>query len=284
MPRVILIGERKAKIKDYLQQGGSMIVIPSEDMNSRNVNSLLSGYGFSYGNKLVVSQEITDINYAHPLFVNVFKDRIENFQYPNVKEYYTLNGNASNILSYANAAPFLANKENVFVFTASIEYANSNFKSSPLIVPSVYAIALQSRKLAALYYNMGRDNSIDIPELMQQDRIISIQKEGEEFIPMQQSIGKKTRLWFSEYPKAPGTYELKNTKQNRSLSFNYSRDESNLSYLEIESMQGVTIRRSISELFNEFENDNAVTSLWKWFAILALLFILTEVIIQKVLT
>ncbi len=274
----------EASIKDYLQQGGSMMVIPSKDMNSRDFNSLLSGYGFSYGTKLAVPQEITDINYAHPLFVNVFKDRIENFQYPNVKEYYTLNGNASNILSYANAAPFLANKENVYVFTASLEYGNSNFKSSPLIVPSVYAIALQSRKLAALYYNMGSDNSIDIPELMQQDRIISIQKEGEEFIPMQQSIGQKTRLWFSEYPKVPGTYELKNTQQNRSLSFNYSRDESNLSYLEIESMEGVTIRRSISELFNEFENDNAVTSLWKWFAILALLFILTEVIIQKVLT
>jgi hypothetical protein len=49
-------------------------------------------------------------------------------------------------------------------------------------------------------------------------------------------------------------------------------------------MEGVTARSSVSELFKEFENDNAVTSLWKWFAILALLFILTEVIIQKVLT
>jgi hypothetical protein len=131
---------------------------------------------------------------------------------------------------------------------------------------------------------MGSDNSIDIPELMQQDRIISVQKGGEQFIPMQQAIGQKTRLWFSEYPKEPGTYELENTQLNRSLSFNYSRDESTLTYLEIESMAGVTIRSSVSELFNEIENDNAVTSLWKWFAILALLFILTEVIIQKVLT
>ncbi len=271
-------------IKDFLQQGGSMLLIPSDDMNTRDFNSLLSGYGLSYGIKLAVPQEITGINYAHPLFVDVFKDRIENFQYPNVKEYYTLNGNASNILSYANAAPFLASKGDVYLFTASLSYTNSNFKSSPLVVPSVYAIALQSRKLAALYYNMGSDNSIDIPELMQQDRIISIQKAGEEFIPMQQSIGQKTRLWFSEYPKVPGTYDLKNTLQNRSLSFNYSRDESSLSYLELESMPGVNIRSSVSELFNEFENDNAVTSLWKWFAILALLFILTEVIIQKVLT
>lgn len=274
----------EASIKDFLQQGGSMVVIPSMDMNTRDFNSLLSTYGLSYGIKLVVPQEITGINYAHPLFANVFKDRIQNFQYPNVKEYYTLNGNASNILSHANAAPFLASKGDVYLFTASLAYNNSNFKSSPLVVPSVYAIALQSRKLAALYYNMGSDNSIDIPELMQQDRIISVQKEGNEFIPMQQSIGQKTRLWFSEFPKEPGTYELKNIQQNRSLSFNYSREESNLTYLEIESMEGVTIRKSVSELFAEFENDNAVTSLWKWFAILALLFILTEVIIQKVLT
>jgi len=271
-------------IKDYLQRGGSIMVIPSEDMNSRDFNSLLSGYGFSYGSKLAVPQEITGINYSHPLFVNVFKDRIDNFQYPNIKQYYTLNGNASNILSYDNGAPFMASKEDVYVFTASLEFANSNFKSSPLVVPSVYAVALRSRKVAALYYNMGIDNNIDIPELMEQDRIISVQKEGEQFIPMQQSVGLKTRLWFSEYPKVPGTYELKNTQQKRSLSFNYSREESNLSYLEIEAIEGVTIRSSVSEIFNEFENDNAVTSLWKWFAILALLFILTEVIIQKVLT
>ena len=274
----------ETSIKDYLQQGGSMLLIPSDAMNTRDFNSLLSGYGLSYGIKLAVPQEITGINYAHPLFVNVFNDRIENFQYPNVKEYYTLNGNASNILSYANAAPFLASKGDVYLFTASLKYTNSNFKNSPLVVPSIYAIALQSRKLAALYYNMGSDNSIDIPELMQQDRIISIEKEGEEFIPMQQSIGQKTRLLFTEYPKVPGTYDLKNTVQSRSLSFNYSRDESNLNYLDIESMPGVNIRSSVSDLFNEFENDNAVTSLWKWFAILALLFILTEVIIQKVLT
>ncbi|NNJ88125.1 MAG: hypothetical protein HKP53_01875 [Eudoraea sp.] len=271
-------------IKDYLQLGGSMLVIPSRDMIGRDFNSLLSGYGFSYGAKVEVPQEITGINYAHPLFVNVFKDRIENFQYPNVTRYYTLNGNASEILSYANGAPFMASKEDVYVFTASLNIANSNFKSSPLVVPSIYATALQSRKLAALYYSMGRENSIDIPELMQQDKIISVQKEGEQFIPMQRSVGQKTRLWFSEYPKEPGTYELNNTEQQRSLSFNYSRDESNLSYLGLEAMEGVTISSSASELFNEFENANAVTSLWKWFAILALLFILTEVIIQKVLT
>jgi hypothetical protein len=172
----------------------------------------------------------------------------------------------------------------VYVFTASLDYANSNFKSSPLIVPSVYAIALQSRKLASLYYPLGSSNSIDIPELMQQDRIISVQKEGEEFIPMQQAIGQKTRLWFSEYPKAPGNYELKNTQRRRILSVNYPRVESTLSYLDLEAIPGANISSSVSELFDDFENDNAVTSLWKWFAILALLLILTEVIIQKVLT
>ncbi len=273
----------QASIKEYLQQGGSMIVIPSQEMNVRDFNKILSGTGFSYGTRLAVPQQITGINYEHPLFVNVFKDRIDNFQYPDVKQYYKVNGNTSDILSYANGAPFLASRGDVYVFSASLEYVNSNFKSSPLVVPSVYAIALQSRKLASLYYTMENENSVDIPELMQQDRIISVQKDGEEFIPRQQSIGQKTRLWFSEYPKEPGTYELKNTQQNMSLSFNYARKESDLSYLEVESMEGATIKSSVSELFNEIENDNAVTNLWKWFAILALLFILTEVIIQKVL-
>ncbi len=270
-------------LNDYLLQGGTMILIPSKDMILRDFNSLLVPYGISYGPALAIPQEITGIEYAHPLFTNVFEDRIKNFQYPSVQSAYTLSGNAAHVLSFASEAPFLASKDNMYVFTASLSKENSDFKNSPLIVPSLYTIGLQSRKLAALYYNMGSVNSIDIPEIMQQDRIVSVEKGDDEFIPQQQSIGQKTRLWFSEYPKEAGTYHLKNVQQQRSLSFNYPRDESRLSFLELSSIEGTMIRSSISEVFNEFENDNAVTSLWKWFAILALLFILTEVIIQKVL-
>jgi hypothetical protein len=40
---------------------------------------------------------------------------------------------------------------------------------------------------------------------------------------------------------------------------------------------------SIPALFTDFKKADGVTSLWKWFAILAVLFLMAEVIIQKTL-
>ncbi|NNK12210.1 MAG: hypothetical protein HKP08_12770 [Flavobacteriaceae bacterium] len=271
-------------LKDFITQGGSLVLIPSMEMVNADFNLLLSSFGISYGAKIDTPVEINEINYTHPLYSEVFEERADNFEYPKVQEHYRINGRMSSILKYSNEQPFLASKEKLYVFTASLNPGNTNFTSSPLIVPTLYAMALRSRSLPQLYYQLGRNSSVDIAEVPEEDRILSLKKEELEFIPRQQLSGEKTRLWFEESPTEPGVYSLENSKINRSFSFNYKRDESELSYLNLGKLQATARENnSISGFFGEFENMRAVNSLWKWFVILALLFILAEVIIQKAL-
>ncbi|MEZ2414161.1 BatA domain-containing protein [Muriicola sp. E247] len=274
----------RESLREFIIQGGSLVLIPSVNMNISEFNLLLNSYGISFGSKNETPVEITGINYTHPLYSDVFEERVDNFDYPKVQEHYRLNGRWSGILRYANEQPFLAGRDNVYVFTASLDPGNSNFTSSPLIVPTLYAMAVRSRNLPELYYPLGANSSVDISEVLEEDRILSLEKEGLEFIPRQQLIGEKTRLWFDEIPTEPGIYALENAQIERSFSFNHKRTESQLDYLNNESFGAAAkINSSISGIFQEIENMRAVTSLWKWFVILALLFILLEVIIQKAL-
>ncbi len=272
------------RLKEYIDQGGSLVMIPSTEMNTADFNRLLTPYGMSLSKLISTPLEITGINYEHPLFSDVFRGIVRNFQYPSVQQYFTLGGRADNILSLSNEAPFLAGRGKIYVFTTSLDPVNTNFTISPLIVPTLYAMAMRSRNLPSPYYLLGTDSSEDVPVQLGEDRILSLKKGEQEFIPRQQAIGRNTRLWFSGAPQEAGTYSLENAPVMRSFSFNYPRAESDLSYLDLDELgNSATVADSISEVFSQFEIDSRVTGLWKWFVILAVLFILAEIIIQKIM-
>jgi hypothetical protein len=270
-------------IKLFLEKGGSLVIIPAMDMEVSDFNALLATYNLSYTGKVTMAHDITNINVGNPLFKDVFEKKVSNFNYPGVNSFYPLNSIGSDILNFENGAPFLTGKQGLYVFSAPLNKTNSTFVNSPLVVPTLFSMAMKSRQLPALYYIIGNENNVDIPQVLGPDEIISVKKDAYAFIPLQQVIGEKTRLRFQEDPKASGNYHLQNTSPARTLSFNYSRDESHLRYLNLELLGKNSTISSIPALFTDFKKADGVTSLWKWFAILAVLFLMAEVIIQKTL-
>jgi len=270
-------------IKLFIEKGGSLVVIPAMDMEVSAFNALLANYNVSYSAKVTMPHDITTINVENPLFKDVFEKKVSNFNYPGVNSFYPLNSSGSDILNFENGAPFLTGKKGLYIFSAPLNESNSTFINSPLVVPTLFSMAMKSRQLPALYYIIGNETNVDIPQVLGPDEIISVRKDSYAFIPLQQVIGEKTRLRFQEDPKAAGNYNLQHTNPARTLSFNYSRNESDLRYLDLELLGENRKLSSIPALFADFEKADGVTSLWKWFAILAVLFLMAEVIIQKTL-
>jgi len=228
-------------------------------------------------------RNITTISFAHPLYQNVFEKQVTNFQFPMVSQFYRIRTRASAILSYQDNTPFLVGTENMFLFTAPLDSANSNFKNSPLVVPTFYSMASNSLKLPQLYHPLGQTTTIDVPVAISNDNILKVSMENYEFIPQQQYFTNKTSIIFGENPTEDGIYTIgdgKNFHQN--ISFNHPRAESDLTYLKIDDLEAVSDNHTISGLFGQIEKGNRVTELWKWFVILALLFMLAELFIQKV--
>jgi predicted DNA binding CopG/RHH family protein len=268
----------------FTQQGGTLIVIPNDDITITNYNTLLNNFGVRLNQKITTSQEITHINFDHPIYSNVFDQKVNNFQYPEVKTYYSLDAKQSPLLSYASNEPFLLGKRGFYFFTSPLSSELSNFKNSPLIVPTLYNMGVESLKQQELYYTVGKNNSVTIAVEGINDAVLKISNATNEYIPQQQSLNNKIVLNFNEVPSEDGLFTVKNKEINfKHLGFNYPRTESNLTYLNLENSKDIYTPTSISDLFDTLEKDDSKNELWKWFVILALLFGLIEIGIQKYL-
>ncbi|WP_425237285.1 BatA domain-containing protein [Ulvibacterium sp.] len=267
----------------FTDNGGWLAIIPAADMDVASYNALSSNYfSTNYGQKINLTRNITTIAFSHPLYQNVFEKDATNFQYPQVSSFHKINTFAPTVLSFEDNTPFLLGSNGTYFFTTSISSENSNFKNSPLIVPTLYNMGSNSLKLPELYMWMDGRIQVDVSTALQKDEILKVAKDNYEFIPLQKSSANKVSLTFQENPDTDGIYRIhKNGETLKTISFNYPRAESELNYLDVNVLSESSNASSISSFFDAMEKDSSVKELWKWFVILALLFLLVEILIQK---
>lgn len=270
-------------LKSFSDNGGSILIIPNPEVDVNSYNNQLLTLGFG-SISTVNSQEkkISNIVFSHPLFKDVFEKEVTNFQYPKVSSFYTISTNATPAIRFEDNQPFLLQKNKTYLFTSAINKENSNFQNSPLIVPTIYNMALQSLPLPHLYYTIGEQNSVAVPVKLGQNEILKIKDSISQFIPLQQTKANYVLITTTEEPTNAGNYQI--VKENESLeniSYNYSRSESELLYLNPDEWNAVNVYNSIDNLFESITEANSINSFWKWFAIFALLFLLFEMLILK---
>jgi hypothetical protein len=270
-------------LRSFTEGGGSLAVVPSEEIAMDSYNLLVSNYfSTSFVQKIDTERAIANISFSHPLYRNVFEKNVTNFQFPNVSHYFRINTTAPTALSFQDNAPFLIGGNGIFIFTASIAARNSNFRNSPLIVPTFYNMGSNSLRLPPLYGVLGNVSSIDVPVSLPDDTILKVSKGDYEFIPQQQALSNKVSLTFDKNLKQDGQYTIsEDGKPLQSISFNYDRKESELNYMNLDRINATSKAASITSLFDTLKKDNRITALWKWFVILALLFLTLEILIQK---
>ena len=275
----------QTSLKSFRSNGGSLVIIPSNEVDLGSYNQLLTGVSnTTFIQQVNYERSITGIDFSSGLYQGVFEKAVDNFQYPMVKNFNRVKTTAPSILSYQDQAPFLVGSNGVYIFTASITNGNSNFKSSPLIVPTFYVMGVKSLQLPEPYALIGTSKTIDVPVELAKDDILKLTGVDFEFIPRQQSFSNKVSLNFIENPSEAGIFAISDRQRvYRNVSFNFPRTESDLSYLDLEAIDSEHRPASISNLFDGLQKARAITELWKWFVILALVFLLVEILIQKFL-
>lgn len=270
-------------LKAFVKQGGYVVIIPASNSQINTYNEFLGFYGIQILTAITSEKRVTQINYAHPIYKNVFEKQESNFQYPKVTSYFPTNAaNSSVALSFEDGKPFLLTQNQLAVFTAALNTENSNFSQYDLIVPTFYNLARQSLQKAQLYYTIGTENKFDIPVNLEQDGVLSLANSDGNMIPMQQYFNDKVTITTTDIPDAAGVYRIENkTTAIANVSYNYSRTESNLSYQDLSQLTGADVSNSVSGIFETIKSDTKINALWKWFIIFALAFIIIEMLILK---
>ncbi len=279
-------------ILNFSNKGGSVVIIPNENSEIISYNSFLKNFADSkIESKILDTLKITTINYEHPLFKNVFQNKVSNFQYPNTQSHYSISSkNSSKIVSFENNLPFIsqikASKNAIYLFSSAINKNNSNFLNSPLIVPIFYNFGKMSFQHSKLYYYLDAENKIDVETNLEKDEILNFSNSESSFIPNQQTFQNKVTISTKEQPNNAGFYYILRKKDTiQTLAFNTPKEESLLNFIDLNSLtetnDNISIFTSILDVFENLNENNEVHWLWKWFLSLAIVSLLLEILILK---
>jgi hypothetical protein len=274
-------------LSDFYARGGNVILIPSSTISVDKLNSLTNKVGNTNFTALQNQEKkITKISFSHPLYQNVFEKKVTNFQYPEVKQNFALSSKGLPILQFEDGSSFLQSISNqigsIYTFSAPINKKNSNFQNSPLIVPTFFNMAQTKGNSEKLSHIIGENEVLLIDAITSKDEVISIQNKEESFIPMQQVLNTKIKLSLGDLPKNSGNFAVeKKENKLKNISFNYARTESDLSKKNETTFEEFTKVDEIATVFNEIESSRSSKDFWKWFIILALIFLVSEMLIQK---
>lgn len=273
----------KDALLDLHQKGTGICIVPAGNIDLASYNNLLTGLGLpSLGESVEQQVKLTNIQFDHPLFEQVFEHQVSNWQYPSFQQYYNTSFGGTTVLGLEDGSPLLSGNNGSYVFSAPLQRALTNFKSSPIIVPVFLNIAKESLPLPELYYQVGRLETFALKANLGTDQVVSLADSLESFIPRQQARLNNVNIQTQELPERDGIYKaLLQADTVASLAYNYPRDEGNLTYANPEDWEGVRTQESLAEMFEFLAEANSVRSFWKWFAIFALIFLLIEMLILK---
>jgi len=284
--------ELTKSLNEFSKNGGTIVVIPSVISNIISYNSFLKEFNIgSISTKIEEEHKITTIVYEHPLLKKVFEKKVSNFQYPTTNLYYKSQfKNNSSILKLDTNEPFICSIEtsnsSLFWFASPLSIETSNFTQSSLVVPIFYNFAKNSLKNTQLYYTIEPENKVEVLTEIGMDNVLKISNEQSEFIPQQVISTNKVKLTIDGTNLKSGFYTIKNNQNNiKTIAFNYNKEESDLTYMDLDPLvknnKNVSIATSIDSFFDEIYSQQKINWLFKWFLAFSVLFLFIEMLLLK---
>jgi len=301
------------EIKRFVENGGSIIIIPSSDPDFANYNNFLTSLNTrTFIRKDTNSINVSNINLDYEVYSDVFENDDDskkklpaNIDLPVVHTHFetkrSSQTNEETLLLLQNGDNFLSVQSNgkgkVYVLASPLSSEFTNFPVHPVFVPTMYNIALLSKPSGKLFYTISEDEVIELnPKNSQNEKLVYKIKENDsdfEIIPEYKTQNFQVRLLTHDQIKNAANYTLKKGNENiMGISYNYNRKESELDYFSENEIQKI-LNELDSDRISMIINDNKALSqtleeltkgiqLWKLFIILALVFLLCEVLIIRI--
>jgi hypothetical protein len=187
-------------------------------------------------------------------------------------------------LKYTNQEAFLTSADKNYVFASSLSTANSNFITSPLVVPIFYNIARESVLKQNIFDFTNQVNQYLINVNIGNDQVVQLVKGEQILIPQQRKFSQNVQINTAGLELEAGAYqvEAENTVVKH-ISFNHPRNQSKLTYLQANQLQNEDRLKSIEDFFTNESRLQQVDEYWKVLLIFALLFLILEMLALRYL-
>lgn len=301
----------------FVADGGSLLVIPGQGVESASYNQLLSLLQSPrLGEWMARGSHADRLEFDMGLFLGVFQDRQSDMELPMVAAHYRLSTDAHTV---AQTAIKLLDGDALlsvttmgdgycYLFSTPLRPEYTDFVQQALFVPTLYNMALYSTPLRAPYHFLtgidpipllGSYDAENLPHLI--PSIADIKGNGVDIIPDFRRIGACQYMLTHDAIARAGNYRLSypgtgvdvsDAVSLEGFSFNYSRAESNLTFFTSSEVQKLvdnlplkqcTVAPSVQKSMTEYIRQRSHGQpLWRICLVMALLALLLETLLIKI--
>jgi len=292
------------QIEIFVKNGGSLVVLPSDNIVIDNYGTFLSSFGHTtYLSKDTSDTDISYLNLQHPLYNDVFDEFPKNIDLPHVFISWVISHQTKNtretLLEMQNGNAFLSlleyKKGQVFLFAVPLNAEFSNFPRHAIFVPTFYKIAATGILTDQLYYTIGDSEPLQVNSIsMQGDAVFTIKSNISDFevIPEHRSVNSHIDIFLHDQIELATNYSLYHNEEIlKGLSFNYDRTESDMTFYSTEELEAylydtgntsvMIIKGGETPFVQTLKALSQGVHLWRWFILLALLFLGFEVLLLR---
>ena len=290
------------ELKQYMENGGSVLLFPSRNSTLASYNAFLSSLP---ANEIQTfsdqPRQGAGLNTDAFVFRDVFDNPDANLQLPATQGNFPLTRYGSraeeSLITYRDGSTFLGQynigEGHLYLCSAPLDTEFSNLvRSGEVFVPMLFRMALSSGVARPVAYVIGQDEVIEIPNtLTDAETVYRMTGENIEFIPEQRGLGPKVILNVHNQISEAGYYDLLLDEPDplERFAFNFDRRESDLRYLASGELAAQLQHDQISIVEADLRTDfasligerNKGVVLWRWGIILALLFLGLEVLLLR---
>ncbi|HBF87281.1 MAG TPA: hypothetical protein DDX39_01470 [Bacteroidales bacterium] len=293
------------ELSNFVKNGGSIILIPAFEADLYSYNEFSIALN---SNRIVnidtAETQIKDINTESSIYKNAIKKIANNPNMPKVFKHFYLGETTSTteeiLLETRNGHRFLTKnvfeKGLVYTLAMPLNKEAGDFMTNPIFIPSFLNFALNSQVNNKLYYTIGSNNIIEIntKEKKEYPVLHIIDKESQiDFIPETQANTSNTKIILhNNILSANNYFVLNNNEKIYNFSFNYNRKESDVTYynqseiediINLNSLINLNLLNIDNDLSKSLSELNQGIKLWKWFILLALMFLAIEIVLLRIL-
>jgi len=274
----------------YRSNNGSLLVIPGLQPDLASYKNVLTLPALTKMEKSDLL-ELDRPDFQNPFFENVFEEKTAALAMPRAQKILDWGIDRSAILRFKNGQPYLSRFENTFVLASSLNREASDLATHAIFVPVMYRIAATGKKADRKPYYYLSTSLVTVPADSLAGEEPARMKGIQELVPSQRKFGDRLLLEIPRYSVNQGFYYVTHQRDTLDLlAFNLEKKESMLDQFtgeEVKAALGggnqVSIFKATSaETFsNEIKERYLGTPLWKYALILALLFLLIEVLLIR---
>jgi hypothetical protein len=284
------------RLKDFNQAGGQTLIIPRAQPDLNNLRQLAS-FALLEPNLDSVWVTLEAPSLQNPFFRNIFEGQSSQMiTMPRVRNTIVWNSQrGNNYLVAKNGVPYLSSnyQGRIYLFGSPLDTEFTSLPQHAVFVPVMYKIAALSKAYdKKLYYTTDEPVVVISLDSISGNDLFSMSNGEQEIIPNQRVLGEELIIEVPSDIIRPGFYSLNSPSgQVEVIPYNNDKQESFLEQYSIEELNELLAQPFISILDDaKFEKytDRILQAksgipLWKYAVVLALVFLISEVLLIRFL-